>query len=179
MTNQLIIAGFGGQGVLLMGQLLAYSGMLQGKEVSWLPSYGPEMRGGSANCHVVISDEPVGSPRVEEATAVIAMNYPSMKLFEKSLVPGGLLLYNSSLIEEAPERSDIRAVAVPCNDIAAQLGNSRVANMAMLGAFIGASDMFDADTLVEALRHKLGPAKEKLIPLNRQAIETGIAAGRA
>ena len=178
MTNQLIIAGFGGQGVLLMGQLLAYSGMLRGKEVSWLPSYGPEMRGGSANCHVVIADEPVGSPRVEEATAVIAMNYPSMKLFEKTLVPGGLLLYNSSLIEKAPERTDIRAIAVPCNDIANELGNSRVANMAMLGAFIGATDMFDADTLVEALRHKLGMAKEKLIPLNRQAIETGIAAGR-
>jgi len=179
MTNQMIIAGFGGQGVLLMGQLLAYSGMLQGKEVSWLPSYGPEMRGGSANCHVVIADEPVGSPRVEEATAVIAMNYPSMKLFEKNLVPGGLLLYNSSLIEEAPERTDIRAISVPCNDIANELGNSRVANMAMLGAFIGATEMFDADTLVEALRHKLGPAKEKLIPLNRQAIEAGIAAGRA
>ena len=178
MTNQMIIAGFGGQGVLLMGQLLAYSGMLQGKEVSWLPSYGPEMRGGSANCHVVIADEPVGSPRVEEATCVIAMNYPSMKLFEKTLVPGGLLLYNSSLIDEAPERTDIRAIAVPCNDIANELGNSRVANMAMLGAFIGATEMFDAETLVEALRHKLGSAKEKLIPLNRQAIETGITAGR-
>lgn len=178
MTNQLIIAGFGGQGVLLMGQLLAYSGMLMGKEVSWLPSYGPEMRGGSANCHVVIADEPVGSPRVEEATCVIAMNYPSMKLFEKALVPGGLLLYNSSLIEEAPERSDIRVIPVPCNDIANELGNSRVANMAMLGAFIGATDMFTTDTLIESLRHKLGPAKEKLIPLNRKAIEAGVEAGK-
>jgi len=176
MTNQIIIAGFGGQGVLLMGQLLAYSGMLQGKEVSWLPSYGPEMRGGSANCHVVIADEPVGSPRVEEATCVIAMNYPSMKLFEKALVPGGLLLYNSSLIEEKPSRADIRAIAVPCNEIASGLGNARVANMAMLGAFVGATEMFDTETLVESLRHKPGPAKEKLIPLNRSAIEQGIAA---
>lgn len=176
MTNQIIIAGFGGQGVLLMGQLLAYSGMLMGKEVSWLPSYGPEMRGGSANCHVVIADEPVGSPRVEEATCVIAMNYPSMKLFEKALVPGGLLLYNSSLIDEKPERSDIRAIAVPCNDIASALGNARVANMAMLGAFVGATAMFSEDTLVEALRHKLGPAKEKLIPMNRTAIEKGAEA---
>lgn len=179
MTEQLIIAGFGGQGVLLMGQLLAYSGMLKEKEVSWLPSYGPEMRGGSANCHVVISDEAVGSPKVEEATCVIAMNYPSMKLFEKAVVPGGLLLYNSSLIDEKPERTDIRAIAVPCNDIAAQVGNSRTANMAMLGAFVGATGMFDEETLVEALRHKLGAAKEKLIPVNRAAISAGAAAAKA
>ena len=179
MTEQLIIAGFGGQGVLLIGKLLAYSGMLMEKEVSWLPSYGPEMRGGSANCHVVISDEAVGSPKVEEATVVIAMNYPSMKLFERSLVPGGLLLYNSSLIEEKPFRSDIRAIAVPCNDIAKEVGNARTANMAMLGAFIGATDMFTEDVLVEALRHKLGASKEKFIPVNRAAIAAGMTAAKA
>lgn len=178
MTNQLIIAGFGGQGVLLMGQLLAYSGMLKDKEVSWLPSYGPEMRGGSANCHVVIADEPVGSPKVEEATCLIAMNYPSLKLFENSVVPGGLLLYNSSLIDEKPERTDIRVIGIPCNDIATQVGNAKTANMAMLGAFLGATDMFDEETLVEALRHKLGAKKEKLIPVNRAAIEAGMEAAK-
>ena len=174
MEKQLIIAGFGGQGVLLMGQLLAYSGMLSGREVTWMPAYGPEMRGGSANCSVVISDRPVGSPKVEEADTVIAMNRPSMEIFEKSLVPGGTLLYNSSLIDIQPTRTDIKAYPVPVNDIANELGNTRVANMVMLGAYIGVEPLFDVDTLVEALRHKLGPAKEKLIPLNRTAIEKGI-----
>lgn len=174
MEQQIIIAGFGGQGVLLMGQLLAYSGMLEGHEVSWMPSYGPEMRGGSANCSVVISDRPVGSPRVEDAQCVIAMNRPSMELFEKSIVPGGILLYNSSLIDVQPTRTDIRVIAVPCNEIAGELGNGRVANMVMLGAYIGATQLFGVDTLIESLRHKLGPAKEKLIPLNRKAIESGM-----
>ena len=134
MEQQLIIAGFGGQGVLLIGQLLAYSGMLEGKEVSWMPAYGPEMRGGSANCSVVISDEPVGSPKVEDATAVIAMNRPAMEKFESSIVPGGILLINSSLIDVEPKRTGVKVVKVPVNDIAAELGNARVGNMVMLGA---------------------------------------------
>ena len=175
MDQQLIIAGFGGQGVLLIGQLLAYSGMLEGKEVSWMPAYGPEMRGGSANCSVVISDEPVGSPKVEDATAVIAMNRPAMEKFESSIVPGGILLMNSSLIDVEPKRTDVKVIKVPVNDIAAELGNGRVGNMVMLGAFSAAAGMFSVDTLIEALRHKLGPAKEKLIPLNRKAIEAGMA----
>ncbi len=175
MEQQIIVAGFGGQGVLLMGQLLAQSGMMEGHQVSWMPSYGPEMRGGSANCSVVISDRPVGSPKVEDATAVLAMNLPSMVSFEKNVIPGGGLLYNSSLINIKPSREDIRAIAVPCNDIAAELGNDRVANMVMLGAYIELTKLFPLDTLVEALRLKLGPAKEKLIPLNRSAMEKGAA----
>jgi len=178
MDMQLIVAGFGGQGVLLMGQLMAYTGMLDGKEVSWMPAYGPEMRGGSANCSVVISDEPVGSPKIEDADVVIAMNRPSMDLFEKSIVPGGLLLYNSSLIDVKPSRTDIRVVAVPCNEIADRLGSSRVANMVMLGALLECTKAFDTELLVESLRHKLGAKKEKLIPLNRQAIEEGMQAAR-
>lgn len=178
MDKQMIISGFGGQGVLLMGQLLAYSGMLQGNEVSWMPAYGPEMRGGSANCSVVISDRPVGSPKVEDADVVIAMNRPSMELFEKNVIAGGALLINSSLIAVEPKRGDIRAIKVACNDIANDLGNPRVANMVMLGAFIGLTDLFSVDTLIESLRHKLGPSKEKLIPLNRQAIEAGMACVR-
>lgn len=178
MEMQLIVAGFGGQGVLLMGQLMAYAGMLDGKEASWMPAYGPEMRGGSANCSVVISDEPVGSPKVEDADVVIAMNRPSMVLFEKNVVPGGLLLYNSSLIDVKPSRTDIRVIPVPCNDIADEMGNSRVANMVMLGALLECTKPFDTELLVESLRHKLGAKKEKLIPLNREAIQKGMRAAQ-
>ena len=178
MDMQLIFAGFGGQGVLLMGQLMAYAGMLDGREVSWMPAYGPEMRGGSANCSVVISDSPVGSPKVEDADVVIAMNRPSMELFEASVVPGGLMLYNSSLIDVKPTRTDIVAVPIDCNGIADSLGNSRVANMVMLGALMERTKPFDTELLVEALRHKLGAKKEKLIPLNREAISRGMEAAR-
>ena len=172
----MIIAGFGGQGVLLIGQLIAYAGMLANKEVSWMPSYGPEMRGGSANCAVVVSDEPVASPKVEEADLVIAMNRPSMELFEKAIVPGGVLIYNSSLIDIKPARTDIQVFAVPCNDIANELGSLRSTNMVMLGAYAGVTGEYSVDTLMGALRHKLGPSKEKFMPANQKAIEAGMAA---
>lgn len=178
MEKRLIVAGFGGQGVLLIGQLLAYSGMLEGKEVSWMPSYGPEMRGGSANCAVVISDEPVGSPKVEDADIVIAMNRPSMELFEKAIVPGGALLYNSSLIDVKPSREDIVCVAVPCNEIAMEVGSLRAANMVMLGAYAGLTNDFTVEMLMKGLRHKMGPAKEKFMPMNEKAIEAGIACAK-
>ena len=178
MEKRMIIAGFGGQGVLLIGQLIAYAGMLADKEVSWMPSYGPEMRGGSANCAVVVSDEPVASPKVEEADLVIAMNRPSMELFEKALVPGGVLIYNSSLIDVKPTRQDIQVVAVLCNDIANDLGSLRSTNMVMLGAYAGVTGEYSVDTLMGALRHKLGPSKEKFMPANQKAIEAGMAAVR-
>lgn len=174
METGLIVAGFGGQGVLLIGQLIAYSGMLDGKEVSWMPSYGPEMRGGSANCTVVLSDEPVGSPKVEEPDVVIAMNKPSLVLFERMVKPGGALLYNSSLIDIKPTRTDIRAVAVPCGEIAEEAGDLRASNMAMLGAYAGLTCSFDVDLLMDALRHKMGRGKEKLMEINRRAIEAGM-----
>ncbi len=176
MEKRMIIAGFGGQGVLLIGQLIAYAGMLANKEVSWMPSYGPEMRGGSANCAVVVSDEPVASPKVEEADLVIAMNRPSMELFEKAIVPGGVLIYNSSLIDIKPARTDIQVFAVPCNDIANELGSLRSTNMVMLGAYAGVTGEYSVDTLMGALRHKLGPSKEKFMPANQKAIEAGMAA---
>lgn len=179
MERQLIIAGFGGQGVLLIGQLLAYSGMLDGKEVSWMPSYGPEMRGGSANCAVVISDREVGSPKVEDADVVIAMNRPSMALFEKSVVPGGALIYNSSLIDVAPTRTDIKVIPVDSAKIAEQAGNLRSANMVMLGAYTGLTGDFTVGTLMDALRHKMGPSKEKFMKSNQKAIELGIEAVKA
>ena len=179
MEKQLIIAGFGGQGVLRMGQLLAYAGMLEGKQVSWMPAYGPEMRGGSANCSVVISDDSVGSPKVESADVVIAMNRPSMEAFEKNVVSGGLLLYNESLIDVKPSRTDIRAIGVRCNDIADELKSAKVANMAMLGAYLGVTGQITVDAMMDALRHKLGPSKEKWMPLNRAAIEAGMKAVQA
>ena len=178
MERQLIIAGFGGQGVLLIGQLLAYSGMLDGKEVSWMPSYGPEMRGGSANCAVVISDRPVGSPKVDEADIVIAMNRPSMELFEKQIVPGGALIYNSSLIDVAPTRKDITVIAVDSATIAQEAGSLRASNMVMLGAYTGLTEDFTVELLMDALRHKMGPSKEKFMPANQRAIELGIEAAK-
>ncbi len=177
--KRLIVAGFGGQGVLLIGQLIAYAGMLDGKEVSWMPSYGPEMRGGSANCAVVVSDEPVGSPKVEEADVVVAMNRPSLDLFEKNVAPGGALLYNSSLIDVQPARKDIRAVPVACNELATEAGSLRASNMVMLGAYAGLTNDFTLEVLMDALRHKLGPSKEKFMPANQKAIEAGMAAARA
>jgi 2-oxoglutarate ferredoxin oxidoreductase subunit gamma len=134
MQRDVIMAGFGGQGILLIGKMLAYAGMHAGKEVSWLPSYGPEMRGGTCNCTVVISDKPVGSPVIRSPRAVVAMNLPSLEKFEPDLREGGLLLINSSLISRGPERDDVTVVEVPANEIATELGNPRGANMVALGA---------------------------------------------
>ncbi|HHU63067.1 MAG TPA: 2-oxoacid:ferredoxin oxidoreductase subunit gamma [Clostridiales bacterium] len=173
MNEQIIIAGFGGQGIMLMGQLLAYAGMLEGKYVSWLPSYGPEMRGGTANCNVIISDSPVGSPIVTEATTVIAMNRPSLDKFENSLKKDGLLLINSSLVDRQAERKDVRSYYIDANDIANQLGNLKVANMVMLGALVELTGIASIKTVLESLKKVLGPSKQHLIPLNEQALERG------
>ncbi len=178
MLEQNIFAGFGGQGVLLMGQLLAYAGMLEDKEVSWLPSYGPEMRGGTANCSVVVSDSPVASPIVTMATTVVAMNRPSLDKFEDSVLPGGKLFINSSIIDKKPERSDIEVYYVPCNEIAEELGNPRVANMVMLGAYIEKTKCVDFESVLQALLYKLGEKKAHLIPLNREALNKGAASIR-
>jgi 2-oxoglutarate ferredoxin oxidoreductase subunit gamma len=173
MTQELILAGFGGQGVLLMGQLLAYAGMYEGKNVSWLPSYGPEMRGGTANCNVVVSDEMVGSPVVSEADTVIVMNRPSLDMFEKSVKKGGNLFINSSLIDKKSERTDICVYYVPANEIADKLGNIRAANMVMLGAVLEAAKTADPAQVIEALRYIMGEKKHHLIPLNEQAMAEG------
>lgn len=178
-TQQVICAGFGGQGVMSMGQLLTYAGMLEGKNVSWLPSYGPEMRGGTANCSVIVSDSPVGSPIVTDATAVIVMNLPSLLKFEKDLVKDGILLVNSSLIDKKASRDDIQAYYVPANEIANEIGNSKVANMVMLGAFIELTKAVEVDSVIAALKKVFGPSKEHLIPMNQEALARGAAAVRA
>lgn len=171
---KIICAGFGGQGVMSMGRLIAYTGMLEGKEVSWLPSYGPEMRGGTANCHVIVSEHPIGSPVISrDATALIAMNLPSMRKFEADLLPNGLLLINKSLIDARPERTDLAVVDVSANEIALDLGNAKVANMVMLGAYLAHSGLFAVDSVFEALKKVFGPKKETLLPLNRKALEEG------
>ena len=173
MLHNIIISGFGGQGVMAMGKTLAVAGMKEGVNVSWLPSYGPEMRGGTANCNVVLSSEPVISPVVLDASELIAMNKPSLVKFEKAIVPGGMLFVNSSIIEIKAERSDITAYYVPCNDIAAELGNPKVANMVMLGAFIEATKVLKVETIREMLTHIFTGSKANLVELNIEALRRG------
>ena len=178
MEKQFLIAGFGGQGVLLIGQLIAKAAMREEYEVSWMPSYGPEMRGGEANCAVVVSDEPIGSPLVTEPPIAVIMNKPSMLKFAPTMEKGGLMLYNSSLIDIEPDRKDITAVAIDCNGIAEKLGNARTANMVMLGAIIQRTGVISIDSAMEALKATFGPKKEHLLPINRAAMEAGAEAAK-
>ncbi len=176
-TERIIISGFGGQGVMSAGQLLTYAGMIEDKEVSWLPSYGPEMRGGSANCAVIVSDLPVGSPIItSDATTAIIMNLPSLDKFEDSLVKDGLLIVNSSLIERKTTRDDVRAYYVAANDIAQDLGNSRVANMVMLGAYLELTGLVKVESVIEAFKKVYGEHRHHLIPLNEEALKKGAEA---
>ncbi|MBQ8149014.1 MAG: 2-oxoacid:acceptor oxidoreductase family protein [Clostridia bacterium] len=175
MEKQFLIAGFGGQGVLLIGQLIAKAAMREDYEVSWMPSYGPEMRGGEANCAVVISDEEIGSPLVTEPPVLVAMNKPSLTKFMPKMAPGGILLYNASLIEDVELRDDVTVIPVPCNQIAEELGNQRTANMVMLGAVLGATKFVAADSLKETLRDWLGEKRASMLEINWQAIERGVA----
>jgi 2-oxoglutarate ferredoxin oxidoreductase subunit gamma len=178
MQNDVIMAGFGGQGILLIGKMLAYAGMHEGKEVSWLPSYGPEMRGGTCNCTVVISDRPVGSPVIRSPRAVLAMNLPSLDKFEPDVRPGGLLLINSSLIERGSGRDDLTVVKVPANEIANELGNPRAANMVALGAYLGATGAVSIEEVEEVIRETFA-AKPQLVELNLQALRRGVELGAA
>ncbi|WP_350344696.1 2-oxoacid:acceptor oxidoreductase family protein [Proteinivorax tanatarense] len=170
---EIIMAGFGGQGVMSMGQLITYSGMIEDKEVSWMPSYGPEMRGGTANCTVVVSENPIGSPVVTEPDVVIAMNLPSLDKFESQVKPGGVLIVNSSLIERKCERDDITVIEVPANDIANELGSSKIANMVVLGSLIAQTNVVKKDSVIGALKKVLPEHRHNLIPLNEQAIDKG------
>ena len=175
MEKRFLIAGFGGQGVLLIGQLIAKSAMLEGKEVSWMPSYGPEMRGGEANCAVVVSDESIGSPLVSEPLILVAMNKPSLVKFMPRIQAGGLLLYNSSLIENPRLREDIDVVAVPCNTIAESLSMPRAANMVMLGALQAATRAFANESLMMVITEWLGKKKAHMLEVNKQALGMGRA----
>jgi 2-oxoglutarate ferredoxin oxidoreductase subunit gamma len=173
--QRIIIAGFGGQGVLMLGKLLAYAGMNEGKNVTWLPSYGPEMRGGTANCNVIISDELIGAPIVSEATCVIAMNLPSLDRFESFAQPGGWLLVNSSLIPRLPVRTDVQILTIPVNELAQQQGSPKVANVVMLGAYLTLSQAVQKASVIAAIEDVLGPSKRHLLGINLNALEAGIA----
>lgn len=173
MQQEFIFAGFGGQGVLLMGQLIAYAALYEGKKVSWIPSYGPEMRGGTANCTVVVSDREIGSPVVTRPSCVVAMNLPSLDKFEDRVKPGGVLVINSSMINREPRRTDITVIKVPATATATELGNQRVANMVALGAVVEATRVVSVEGLLETLRKKLPAHHQDLLPLNQKAIELG------
>jgi 2-oxoglutarate ferredoxin oxidoreductase subunit gamma len=169
-THKLIIAGFGGQGVMLIGQMIAYAAMLEGKEVTWMPSYGPEMRGGTANCTVIVSDRKINSPIVSEATSVIVMNLPSLVRFENMVVPGGKLFVNRSLIKEKPKRDDIDVYYIDANEIAAGLHNDKVANMVILGAVVSVTGVVELESIIKVMDKIFIGNKSKLILLNKQAL---------
>ena len=175
MTNEIMIAGFGGQGVMAIGKTLAEAGMKENKDVSWLPSYGPEMRGGTANCCVVLTDDAIVSPIVLEPTELIAMNRPSLLKFEPTVKAGGTIFVNSSIITEKVTRTDVKAVYVPCLEIAQELGNLKVANMVMLGAYIKAMGNLQVETIKEMLVHMFTGPKAKLVDLNIEALARGAA----
>jgi len=176
MHQGIRISGFGGQGVISAGVILAYAGMLEGRKVSWFPAYGAEMRGGTANCSVVISDDDVASPVVSQPDTVIVMNEPSLAKFEPLLKKGGLLLINSSLVKSKPARTDVRVVYVPVNALAEELGNTKIANIVMLGAFAGQTKAVSIDALGKALPKVFKRAKLEMIELNIKALKKGAAA---
>lgn len=173
MLEEVIIAGFGGQGVMLMGRLLAYAGMLEGKNVAWMPSYGPEMRGGTANCTVIISSEEIASPVVLYPNSIIVMNKPSLDKFEANVQKDGLIILNESLIDQNVNRDDVAIVRVPANDIANKLGNLRVANMVALGTYVKKSGVVKLKTIFKALEKALAGRNQKLIDLNKKALKQG------
>jgi len=174
MERSVIIAGFGGQGVILAGKILAKAGMDHGLEVTWLPSYGPEMRGGTANCTVILSDEKVGSPIVDEPSALIAMNRPSFDKFEPIVASGGAIVVNSSLIDRKAERDDLNVSYLPFNDVAASAGNPRTINMVALGAYLKASGAIPLEVARQAMSRMLEETgKAKFIDANSRALEEG------
>jgi 2-oxoglutarate ferredoxin oxidoreductase subunit gamma len=174
MTEEIIIAGFGGQGVLTMGQILCYAGVIENKEVSWMPSYGPEMRGGTANCMVIVSDTPVSSPILTKFDTVIALNQPSLDKFETAVKPGGLLIYEASTILKPPARTDIEVVPIEAAIEATKLNNTKVMNMIILGAFLKKKPILTLDSVIEGLKKVLPERYHKLIPLNKEAVEKGM-----
>jgi 2-oxoglutarate ferredoxin oxidoreductase subunit gamma len=176
MQTEIVIAGFGGQGVLFAGQVLAYAGMDQGKQVTWIPSYGPEMRGGTANCTVIISDEEIGSPLVLHPQAVIALNLPSADKYENLVAKGGVLVGNSSLINRSFVREDIKSFLIPANELAENLGDKRLTNMVALGALLAALPVLSLETIEKALSDHLPERHKKLLGANYKALRAGASA---
>ena len=174
-TTQILIAGFGGQGILFAGKFLAYKGLLEDLQVSWLPSYGPEMRGGTANCSVVLSDKPVGSPVFAHPTELIALNEPYLAKFEAGVIPGGMVFVNSDVVTDKVSRSDLTAYYIPCSKIADEVGNPKVSNMVMLGAYVAGTKILKPETIEEMIREMFTGSKAKFVPLNIEAFHRGMA----
>ena len=172
-TTQILIAGFGGQGVLFAGKFLAYKGLMADKQVSWLPSYGPEMRGGTANCSVIISDMPVGSPIVKNPDVLVAMNLPSLKKYENDVVSGGIIIVDSALIAEKVNRDDVTTYYVPATKMANDEGFSTLANMILMGKLMKVCEDIGFDGTEAALNKVVPPKKANLIDVNLKALKTG------
>ncbi len=174
MIQSVIMAGFGGQGILLIGNMLAYAALGEGKHVTYMPAYGVEMRGGTANCTVVVSDEPIGSPIVGKPDAVIVMNLPSLKKFESWIKPEGKLFLNTSLAPaDERTREDIAFYPIPANDLASQMGNARLANMILIGAYVKATGIVSQDALIDSLSKVISERNARFIPQNIEAIKLG------
>lgn len=174
MYETIIMAGFGGQGIMSMGMLLTYGGMLEGKEVTWMPSYGPEMRGGTANCTVVISHEPIASPVIRNPHTLIAMNRPSLEKFSGTVREGGLILYNSSLTDRGPLRKDVKILGIPANELARELGEPRTINMITLGVYLKLKPLVTYESIQEALKKVLPEHRHHLLPINMEAFKRGL-----
>jgi 2-oxoglutarate ferredoxin oxidoreductase subunit gamma len=174
MTHEALFAGFGGQGVLSMGMTLGYAGVVEGKEISWMPSYGPEMRGGTANCIVIVSDRRISSPIITTFDTVVALNQPSMDKFEGAVRPGGLLIYDSTNIIKPPTRTDISILGIPASEEAVKMKNTRIMNMIVLGAVLGRTHVVEAQSVMSALKKVLPERYHHLLPLNEQAIRRGM-----
>lgn len=174
MTEEIIIAGFGGQGVLSMGQVLCYAGVMENKVVSWMPSYGPEMRGGTANCIAIISDKPISSPIVSMYDTAIVLNQPSLEKFESKVKIGGLLIYDSTNIIKPPTRTDIEIVAVDGSNEAAKMKNIKILNMLMLGSYLQKRPIIALENIIKGLKNVLPERYHNLLPLNEEAIKKGM-----
>lgn len=173
MEYSIIVSGFGGQGTLFAGQVLAYAALDNGKEVTWIPSYGPEMRGGTAHCTVIVSDDEIGSPLTRKPYAVVALNLPSLDKYEYTLQSDGIMIANASLIDRQIERPDIRGVMIPANEIAEELGDRRLTNMVAIGALMSLLPVLSLETVTKALEDHLPARHRKLLPANREALQRG------
>jgi 2-oxoglutarate ferredoxin oxidoreductase subunit gamma len=173
MTHELLIAGFGGQGVLSMGMTLGYAAMIENKEISWMPSYGPEMRGGTANCVVIVSDKKISSPIITVFDTVIALNQPSLDKFEKAVKPGGLLMYESTTVIVPPTRTDIEIVPIAASEEASKMNNLKIMNMIVLGGFLAQKEVVAIESVMKALKKVLPERYHHLLPLNEQALLRG------
>ncbi len=178
MHEEVIISGFGGQGALFAGQLLTYTGLDEGWHVTWIPSYGPEMRGGTAHCIVIISDDDIGSPIIRQPSVCIVMNPPSMEKYEPLVRPGGLLVANSTLIRTKSERRDIDVLYVPANDLAAELGNVKMANVVLLGAMLGRRELLPIESVKRTFDTHIPERRRHIIEPNKRALDRGVQFAR-